>query len=254
MANATKASREQRRQARERFANAQRLEMDYFRSLRQLTKQIDHIVKGMAPGGSTRKSIELQNVLRKYSEAIGPWARRVAEKMLARIIKKDRQSWTTLGQSIGQELRKEIEGAPTGDMLKQFLEEQVGLITSLPLEAAERVHKLVTEGLIQGRRASEIQKDVLETGSVTESRAKLIARTEVSRVASGLTIQRAKFVGSTHYIWRTSGDATVRESHKKMNGAVVPFDTAPEVEPGKHYHAGQFPNCRCYPEPILTKD
>jgi SPP1 gp7 family putative phage head morphogenesis protein len=103
-----------------------------------------------------------------------------------------------------------------------------------------------------GRRASEIQKDILETGKVTESRAKLIARTEIARTAAGLTMARAKFVGSTHYVWRTSDDPDVRSSHKKMNGAVIPWDSPPQVEPGKRYHAGMFPNCRCYPEPILT--
>lgn len=247
-------AQQQRREARERFANAQRMEMDYMRALRQLTKQIGHIVNGMAPGGVVRNSIELQGVLQKYSEAIAPWARSVAEKMLARVAKKDENSWAKLGKSIGVELRKELQDAPVGDMLRQFLSEQVELITSLPIEAGERVHKLVMEALTNGQRADEIAKDVLATGKVTESRAKLIARTEVARVASGLTMQRAKHVGVTHYVWRTSGDATVRESHKKMNGAVVPFDAAPEVEPGKRYHAGMIYNCRCYPEPILTRD
>ena len=92
----------------------------------------------------------------------------------------------------------------------------------------------------------------METGKVTESRAKLIARTEIARTASGLTMARATHVGATHYIWRTSGDADVRNSHKEMNGKVIPFSKAPTLSDGTASHAGMIYNCRCYAEPILT--
>lgn len=252
MTEKIKSPKELRKEARERFANAQRLEIEYMRALRQLTKQIDHIVKGMAPGGKVRDSVALQNVLKKYSETIRPWAEAIAEKMITKIAKKDFQSWTKLGKNIGVSLRAELEQAPIGDMFKQFMTEQVHLITSLPLEAAERVHTLTTEGMLAGgRRANEIAKDILATGKVTESRAKLIARTEVARTASGLTMQRAKFVGSTHYVWRTSGDSDVRKSHKEMDGTIIPWDTPPTLSDGEKTHAGMIFNCRCYPEPVL---
>lgn len=253
--DAKRPSPAERRRARERFANAQRLEKEYLRSLRQLTRQIDSIVKGMAPGGVVRDSNQLQTVLRQYAQTIKPWARSVAEKMLARVAQKDETSWMRMGKEMGVAMRKELEGAPTGEMLREFLEEQVHLITSLPIEAAERVHRLTTEGLVAGgRRASDIAKDILQTGSVSESRAKLIARTEIARTASGLTMARAKHVGSTHYIWRTSGDSDVRESHKKMNGKVFAWDDPPEVEPGHKHGPGMIWNCRCYAEPLITKD
>ena len=246
-------AQEERRKARERFQLAERLEAEYLRSLRKVTKQVDHIVKEMAPGGVVRNSIELQNILRGYAKLIEPWANSVANRMLKRVADKDENAWAKLGKTMGVELRKEIQDAPTGQFLRSFLQEQVTLITSLPLEAAERVHKLTLEGMIAGgRRASEIQKDILATGSVTESRAKLIARTEIARTASGLTMARAMHVGSTHYIWRTSGDTDVRSSHKEMDGAVVPWDTPPLLKDGTRTHAGQIYNCRCYPEPILT--
>lgn len=248
------SDREQRRRARERFAVASKMEVEYLRSLRQLTRQVDHIIKGMAPKGVMRNPLELQNVLRQYAKTIEPWARSVAEKMLWRISHKDEAAWAQLGKQMNRALRQELQDAPTGNILQQFLNEQVHLITSLPIEAAERVHKLTVEALVSGRRAEDIAADILQTGKVTESRAKLIARTEVARVASGLTMARATHVGVTHYVWRTSGDSTVRESHKKMDGKIIPFADAPEVEPGQRYHAGMFPNCRCYIEPIITEE
>lgn len=246
-------AQEERRKARERFQLAERLETEYLRALRKVTKQVDNIVKEMAPGGVVNNSVQLQNILRGYAKLIEPWAESVARRMLKRIADKDENAWAKLGKSLGIGLRKEINEAPTGVFFQMFMQEQVRLITSLPIEAAERVHKLTTEGMIAGgRRASEIQNDILETGSVTESRAKLIARTEVARTASALTMARAKHVGGTHYIWRTSGDADVRKSHKDMNGAVIPWDTPPILSDGSQTHAGMIYNCRCYPEPILT--
>nr|WP_246374794.1 phage minor head protein [Pseudochelatococcus contaminans] len=131
--------------------------------------------------------------------------------------------------------------------------EQVRLITSLPSEAAQRVHDLTIEGITQGTRASEIAKKIMEAGDVTASRANMIARTEVSRTATLLTQARAEYVGSDGYIWRTSGDSDVRPSHKAMNGKFVRWSELPELD-GMVGHAGALPNCRCYPEPVIPDD
>lgn len=252
--SAPESNKNLRRQARERFNVARKLESEYLRALRQLTRQIDHMVKGMAPNGVVTNSQELEQMLRQYSQTIRPWAKSVAQKMIARIAQKDKSAWIQLGKAMGKALRQELNDAPTGAMLNDFLATQVQLITSLPLEAAERVHRLTQEAMISSSRASEVAKEILLTGKVTESRAKLIARTEVARTASALTLARSAHVGVTHYVWRTSGDAQVRESHKHMNGKVIPVDIPPEVEPGKAYHAGQFPNCRCWCSPIFPDD
>lgn len=245
------SSREIRRQARERFAVAERLEAEYLRALRQLTRQIDSIVKGMAPGGVVRNSIELQNTLRNYSRAIEPWAKSVAEKMLTRIARKEESVWFAMSKTMSRNLRQELLGAPVGELMRDFLAEQAKLITSLPIDAANRVHDLTLESMLDASRADYVAKEILKTGQVTESRAKLIARTEIARTASGLTLVRAQHVGVTHYIWRTSGDGDVRESHKKMNGAVIPIDTPPLLEDGTRTHAGMIYNCRCFPSPII---
>jgi SPP1 gp7 family putative phage head morphogenesis protein len=248
-----------KRKAKERFAVAERMEKEYLRSLRQLVKQIDQMTKGMVNPKMSEDELkiaqsQLTTMLRSYSETIKPWAKALAEKIVLKIAKTDEKEWVQLGKQLNHSLNKELNDAPTGDLLKNFLAEQVKLITSLPLEAAERVHDMTLKGITTGERADSIAKRILETGDVTEARAKLIARTEVARTASGLTMARSKHIGSTHYYWRTSKDADVRDSHKKMDGKIIEWAAPPEVEPGKNYHAGMFPNCRCYAEPILYTD
>lgn len=245
-------AQERARKARERFQLAEKLEAEYMRALRNLTRQVDSIIKAMAPGGVVDDSIKIQRVLNDYAKVIEPWAVSVATKMVSRIAKKDEAAWAQLGKEMGRELRKELNDAPTGAYLKQFLNEQVHLITSLPRDAGLRVHELTLAGLQDSRRVPEIQKEILRTGQVTTNRAKLIARTEIARTAAGLTMARAQHVGSTHYIWRTSGDVDVRTSHAEMDGAVIPWAAPPLLSDGTRTHAGMIYNCRCYPEPILT--
>lgn len=150
-------------------------------------------------------------------------------------------------------LRREIQTAPTGELFQALLNEQVTLIKSLPLEAAQRVHELTIKGLEDSTRASEIAKEIARSGEVAMSRANLIARTEVARTASTLTQSRAEHVGSEGYIWRTSDDSDVRHSHKQMNGKFVRWDSPPTLSDGTTTHAGQIYNCRCYPEPVLPE-
>jgi SPP1 gp7 family putative phage head morphogenesis protein len=246
--------REMKRFAKERFRAAKRMENDYLRSLKQVVKQIDNIIKGMSPRGIPQNPRQIEQMLQQYAQLISPWARVLANKMITEISEKNVLAWNTVGNNFGRSLRKELETSSTGQLFNQLLNEQVILITSLPLEAAQRVHKLTSEALITSARPKEIAAEIMKTGEVTKSRATCIARTEVSRTASKLTEARSSHLGITHYIWRTSGDSDVRHSHKEMDGKVIAWDTPPTLSDGSVTHAGQIYNCRCYPEPIIPED
>lgn len=179
-----------------------------------------------------------------------PWAESVAEALVMGVLKRDRSMWRRASAEMGKELRREIEQAPTGALLRQFQGEQVKLIKSLPLKAAERVHRLAMEGLINSQRAEKIKSEILATSSVTEGRARLIARTETTRVSSNLVQARAQYAGSDGYFWRTSGDRDVRESHAEMEGKYVRWSSPPTLD-GLKGHAGTLPNCRCFAEPVF---
>lgn len=173
--------------------------------------------------------------------------------MIAQVAQHDERAWMKMARQMGMSLKSEIERAPVGVRMRQLLEEQVGLIKSLPTEAAERVHKATTDGITKGLRASDIADEIMKTGQATKSRANLIARTEVGRTSTTLTQARAESVGSRGYRWRTAGDSDVRESHKRMEGRFVAWNDPPTLD-GMTGHAGALPNCRCYPEPVLEGD
>lgn len=172
--------------------------------------------------------------------------------MIAEVAARDLKTWTETSKEIGSLLRQEIAESAVGRAMRESLDRQTALITSLPTEAAQRVRDLTIEGISKGTRASEIAAKIMETGEVTKSRANLIARTETSGTATELTKARAESIGSTGYIWRTSGDSDVRPSHRKMAGQFVAWGDPPTLD-GMTGHAGGLPNCRCWPDPVLPK-
>lgn len=198
----------------------------------------------------------INDILKRYAEALTSWAEATALRMLTDVEQVDRAQWAVLSAEMSQEIRREIASAPTGQILRKRLDEQVALIKSIPLNAAQRVHELTLRGLETSTRGEEIRRAILASGDVATSRATLIARTEVARTASLLTQARAEYVGSVAYIWRTSGDTDVRPGHRAMNGKVFRWDDPPEVEENgrvMRHHPGQIWNCRCYPEPIIPE-
>jgi SPP1 gp7 family putative phage head morphogenesis protein len=210
---------------------------------------VGQLINGFEPG-DIASFPTLNTLLEKYAEALAPWAARTAKLMLGEVSIADDKSWRELANSLSIGLRQEILNAPTGRVLRDLLSNQVDLIQSIPRKAAERVHELTLQGLEDSTRATEIAARIRESGPVAESRAMLIARTEVARTASTLTQARAESVGSVAYVWETSKDGAVRPSHRKMQGSVVRWDAPPTLD-DLTGHAGQLPNCRCWPRPVL---
>lgn len=211
------------------------------------------LVRGLAPDGSVYDVPQLIRSLTEYATLIEPWAKSVARHMVAEVARRDAAMWKRHSKEMGRHLRAEVIHAPTGDILRQLQTEQVRLIKSIPLEAAERVHHLSLEATITSQRASEVAKAILETESVSTAKARLIARTEVSRAQSNLVQARASYAGSDGYIWRTSTDSDVRPSHKEMEGVYVRWGQPPTLDKMVG-HAGTLPNCRCFAEPIFPDD
>lgn len=234
------------------FQRARRAESKYASRLRQIAYHIGSLTEAVYVPGHFDSARKLEGLLKRYADTLDPWARAVGLRMVTEVEARERKQWADISRAIGKGLRKELESAPVGDVIRSRMEEQVTLIKSLPLDAAKRVHELTLEAAVTSTRASEIAKEIMRSGDVSESRAMLIARTEVSRTATELTKARAERVGSTHFIWRTAGDSDVRPTHKALNGKVFRWDDPPECDPGYHALPGGIFNCRCWPEPVIS--
>lgn len=229
-----------------------KVERAYLSALRKIARHVSDVVRGFPPGDPA-SDVEIRRILSAYAGIIDGWARVTAEKFLRDMLRQDENEWFARARKMGRALGDEIRTAPTGELMRSLLREQVDLIKSIPRREAERVHELTLKAIENGERSSTIIAEIMRTGEVTANRARLIARTETARTASKLVEARARHIGSPGYIWATSNDGIVRPSHKEMNGKFVAWDNPPTLD-GMVGHAGCTPNCRCTPLPVIPDD
>lgn len=231
-------------------------EKQFASALKKVAKQAGHVVELHVDGHTIKNEKEMVRVLNEYSKALGPWARRQAAKMVERVANKNKTAWGNRSKQMHAAMKTEANRAYTEAKAALLIQEQVDLIKSIPLRAAERAQKLALEAVYNGTRADEIATELQRSTKVSESDAVRIARTEVARSNSVVTQTRAQAAGSSQYVWRNSGDAAVREAHeyyrgKKLDGMVFSWSSPPTLDDGTTGHPGTFPNCRCYPEPFF---
>lgn len=201
----------------------------------------------------------IQRRLFSYSEQLRDWAADVGGLMVKRTAKIDYDTWLRVGEGISRQTRKLLKDKAVGAEYSRLQQAQIDLITSLPRQAAQDVQEWVKDGLSKGQRFDEIAKRIKkDLGAKSDSRAVLIARTETARSRSNFTRARAKDVGSTHYIWHTVGDGSVRSMHAKLDGTIQRWDDPPVCEHGRggmpiKGNPGTVWNCRCWAEPLFPK-
>lgn len=118
----------------------------------------------------------------------------------------------------------------------------VALITSIPEQYFEKLEKAVSDNFVQGVRYEHLQSVVQHIADITESRAKLIARDQTSKMNSAFNSIRQQQVGIQKYQWQTMEDERVRESHAEMDGQECRWDSPPEVD-GEPANPGEPIEC-----------
>ena len=233
------------------FQKSKRIQTDYEAKLRGVSREVRKLI--LAHNPVDLASLErLKQALYSYAKLIEPWSKMIVEKMILDVSNQDKNAWRNHTKEMSLSLQKEILNAPTGEIFRQLMEQNVELIKSIPIEVAQKVHEKVIGNLGTGARPTSLIEEIMKMGGVTLGRATTIARTETSRAANTLTQVRAQFVGSEGYIWRTSKDLVVRLSHRKMNGVFVKWAEPPELD-GMVGHAGCLPNCRCFSLPVIPE-
>ena len=240
-----------------------RLEIQFQNALIEIGKHTQGLIEGLTDPFdilATVKSLLKNMVFHRYANA-------TAEKMVAGLFSAGEKTWrmaareNSNGRVIYDALRRELQG-PIGGSVNFQIQRNAEIIKSLPLDIAKQITDYIGEETIKGRRAGAIAEDlILRFPDVTKNKAKLIARTEVSKTSTALTQARCENVGLSWYRWRTSEDGRVRGSHRIMNGVLIKWTDPPvpeRLEGLKNspapYHAGCIWNCRCYAEPVVNLD
>jgi SPP1 gp7 family putative phage head morphogenesis protein len=133
--------------------------------------------------------------------------------------------------------------------LNSWTKENIDLITSMTEDHIKQVGGIVQRGIRSGASIKNISKDIQDRTGVTKSKAKLIARDQVSKLNGELTQLRQTNLGVRKYIWWDSGDSRVRDTHKAHNGKTYSWDKPPAGTG----HPGEDYQCRCWAEPIFDE-
>lgn len=131
------------------------------------------------------------------------------------------------------------------DAFQAVLNEQVGLIKSLPSRHLDEVQGLVMRSVGRGRDLHFLSRQLQKRYGVTKRRAELIARDQNNKATSVLQAARQKDLGIERGIWMHShAGKHPRPSHVAADGVEFDLSKGLFLE-GKWVLPGEEINCRC---------
>lgn len=207
--------------------------------------------------GTLRKTITTIAKSKEYDEFAKKFSLALSKKGLSGSKGVWRKYYEAAKKSRYVALPKTIK-AYEASIMKTAIEHNFNMIKTIPDRILELVGRKYMSTLI-----SEVGKGEITRGSFRRQlashghkNAKLIARTETAKLQTAILETRSIELGSVAYIWRSSHDSRTRKSHKDMNDVVVFWqkETLKPLLDKMYGNAGEFPNCRCSPQPIVNTD
>jgi SPP1 gp7 family putative phage head morphogenesis protein len=120
------------------------------------------------------------------------------------------------------------------------------LVTEMSDNYLNQVQNVALNGLQSGESTKSMREKIQSKFGVSERRAQLIARDQVSKLNGQLTMLRQQEAGVTKYVWSTAKDERVRPEHAAREGETFSWN-----DPPSDGHPGQPINCRCVAQPVL---
>lgn len=142
------------------------------------------------------------------------------------------------------------------NVMSKAVQQNFEMIKSIPNEFLKILQHSYVSTLIEQVAKGALGRNSFRTQLEKHGHknAKLIARTETAKLQTTILKERSTQLGSVAYTWLASNDRRTRKSHKDMNGVVVFWNHDKPILDGMIGHAGEFPNCRCSPQPIIDND
>ncbi|MCA9508975.1 MAG: minor capsid protein [Myxococcales bacterium] len=165
-----------------------------------------------------------------------------------------RQSFSHIECSTREGLQRQIKrligknlwlGVFPQGLLETFIDEHVLLIKSLRGEYIHKIAIALSRGIREGRLHKDITKDIRHLTDISKRRAQLIARNGPLQYSGVITKHHQMSAGITSYIWQSSRDERVRDSHRKYDGKIFNWKSS-----GPHPRSEV--NCRCDAVPVFV--
>ena len=125
-------------------------------------------------------------------------------------------------------------------ILNAWKRENGAFITRMADESVQEMMDEASRAVRSGRTNKEVRDGLRKRFGVTDRRARMIARTEISQLNAQITRERQRELGVTHFVWITASDERVRDEHEDREGNEYPWGDPPDGE-----MPGEPVNCRC---------
>ena len=155
---------------------------------------------------------------------------------------------TNLKNQTGIDLSAYLRNSPNiAEKVNALTAGNIQLIKSIRSQYLDKVQNAVMQAMVPGSLNKDLAAQIKDLGKTTEKRAMFIARDQSSKLNAALTQARHEDVGIKKYMWSTSLDERVRDSHADKEGLVFEYANPP-ADTG---HPGHDFNCRCVQIPVL---
>lgn len=177
----------------------------------------------------------------------------IALKTIGKVSRSNQEKLqASFNSAFGFDLPSVINNEGLQPVIDHMTTENVNLIKSIPKQYLDRVKKSIIAGVLNNEQAEDLTKTLSNDYGISQRRARFIARDQVSKINAAISQKRQQNLGVNSYVWSTSMDDRVRETHQEAEGNTYSYDSPPEVtdynNPGEDY------GCRCVASPIIEFD
>jgi uncharacterized protein with gpF-like domain len=142
------------------------------------------------------------------------------------------------------------------DAFNASLDENVGLIKSIPSQYLDQVQGIVARAYVSGRDLESMVKELRKLYPKAQNRAVLIARDQSNKANSVVENARRLELGIEQAVWLHSGGGKhPRKNHVKASGTVYEIRKGCPIKDEKgrleYIQPGQKINCRCVSRSVL---
>jgi SPP1 gp7 family putative phage head morphogenesis protein len=178
----------------------------------------------------------------------GPEVRRVVDSVTR-----------SLAASVDRDLKRIARIDPralvSDTLIRDFQERNVGLIRTVGEDHVENLKRFFQQSDIRDLSARDVAARIQALTDVDANRARFWAVDQSLKLHANITQTRAQSVGLNRYVWTTSHDERVRDSHRDLDGLAFSFDDPPVTsEDGSQNNPGEDYNCRCTPFLLLDNE
>lgn len=238
-----------------------RLTNSYMRLLNKLLKEYLPEIKNAADEEKNRRHDDTTDLLAVVTKVFEKMADELQRDMEAFGLEHRVEDMAKLTRKLSiNEWKKAVESTLgiqladdyyTGELfrklMKEWIDNNVDLIKTIPNDSLSQMRELVLEGYRNGKPTTKIVKEIQEVYGMTRRHAQLIARDQIAKLNGQIAKLQQEDAGVSEYIWSTSGDSRVRQGHKALDGKRFKWSDPPIVDAktGRRCHPGEDYQCRC---------